>query len=121
MIHILKHGAALCGIDPPGSGRWPTGDTWIGFNDNENAADCPACLMALPLLDAAICGIDPRVPITIATRPEVVCVHCGAVERLGAFLEATRPGWEGRYCGIGCLLGAVMARVEKLEAARGDP
>jgi adenylate cyclase len=42
MIHILRHGKTLCGIE---SGQWTTGEKWVSFEDAENIhkADCPKC------------------------------------------------------------------------------
>ncbi len=45
-VHILHHGLTLCRsfIAPPNS--WPAGHSWVGVDDADKLATCPACLAA---------------------------------------------------------------------------
>ena len=47
VVHVLKHGYALCGLPSPPS-SWPEGHRWVSFEDTRHLGEvtCDSCRRA---------------------------------------------------------------------------
>jgi len=86
VIHILRHGLALCGMGPPSG--WPTADRWVGVDDLQapTLATCADCLR----------GVTPIGPRTVhltsaALLPPIDHAPGRFTQRLAAM--ARPPRW----------------------------